>query len=74
MKMKPMIICPRDGTFVVLFLNSGYKTTRLRAVVAHWDSQFRPRQPWIDHAGDSIFDGGGNIHEIRGWIPVPEEP
>ncbi len=38
--------------------DSGYKGTPFRYIVARYDSQFRPRQPWIDYAGDSVLDSG----------------
>lgn len=70
--MHPMETAPRGrGKFVILFIRSGYVTTPLRCLVANYDSEFRPRQPWVDHAGDSVFDGGGNESDLVGWAPIP---
>jgi hypothetical protein len=71
--MNPMSTAPKDGTFIVLFINSGYTTTPFRCEVARYYPQYRPLQPWQNHANDSVFDGGGNDNDLVGWMPVPTQ-
>lgn len=66
--MYPMDVVPKDGTYVILFGPSGYVGTPHRAAVCRWDPKFRPRQPWVDYAGDSFLDGG---EAPIGWWPLP---
>lgn len=67
--MKPMPDAPKDGTYILLFAPSGYSSVEWRCEVCKFDSEYRPLQPWINHAGDSFTDGGdGPI----GWLPMPE--
>jgi hypothetical protein len=70
--MNPMKTAPRDGSYVMLFIKSGYSGTPLRVEVAQYTPRYRPKQPWVNHAGDSIYDAGGNANDVVGWLPVPE--
>lgn len=70
-KMRPMATVPKDGTFVILFIRSGYVTTPLRCEVARWYPSYRPLQPWQNWGNDSVFDDGGTVDDIIGWIPLP---
>ena len=66
---QPIETAPRDGTYILLGAPSGYTTTPLRVEVAKYDAEFRPRQPWVDYAGDSFTDGGENP---TCWMPLPD--
>lgn len=66
--MKPMEDVPKDGTYIILFAESGYTGTPHRCEICHWDEEYRPMQPWVNHAGDSFTDGGGRP---VGWLPLP---
>jgi len=68
--MKPMEDAPRDGTYIILFAPSGYNTTQWRCEICHYDAEYRPRQPWVNHASDSFTEGGD---EPCGWLPLPSE-
>lgn len=46
------------GTYLLLRGPSGYTGTQHRYIVARHAAEFRPRQPWVDYAGDSVLDGG----------------
>lgn len=65
---QPIETAPRDGTYIILAGPSGYVTTPLRCEVCKFDFEFRPRQPWINHAGDSFLDGGG---PPTCWMALP---
>ena len=69
MKINPMSTAPKDGSFVLLFGDSGYVTTPLRCEVCRYAPSYRPRQPWVDYANDSFLDSGG---PPVGWLPLPE--
>lgn len=70
-KMNPVSTIPRDGRMIMLFLNSGYTHTPYRVEVASYQPKYRPKQPWVNYANDSIFDAGGEITDFVGWLPVP---
>ena len=44
--------------YVLLRGPSGYTGTPYRYIVGKHDVEFRPLQPWVDPAGDSVLDGG----------------
>jgi hypothetical protein len=69
--MRPVETAPKDGTYVLLFGDSGYIGTPLRCEVCKYDAEFRPKQPWVNHAGNSFLDGGAFA---RFWMPLPEVP
>lgn len=57
---------PRDGSFVLLFGDSGYVTTPLRCEVGHWIDGV-----WRTHANDHFTDGGpAPLY----WLPLPSMP
>lgn len=61
---------PKDGTYIILFGHSGYTTTPYRAEICHYDPEYRPLQPWVNHSNDSFLDGGD---APIGWLPLPED-
>lgn len=67
-RINGMDTAPKDGTYVLLFGGSGYITTPLRCEVCRYDEEYRPRQPWVNHANDSFEDGGDRP---VGWLPLP---
>ena len=69
--LRPIETAPKDGTYVLLFGDSGYIGTPLRCEVCKYDAEFRPKQPWVNHAGNSFLDGGAFA---RFWMPLPEVP
>lgn len=46
------------GRYVLLRGPSGYRGTPYRYVVARFDKDYRPLQPWVTAAGDSVLDSG----------------
>ncbi len=66
--LRPIETAPKDGTYILLFGNSGYGTTPLRCEICRHDSTFRPLQPWVNHSNDSFLDGGS---EPTHWMPLP---
>lgn len=54
---KPISRAPH-GIYVVLRGESGYIGTPYRLLVARHDVEFRPKQPWVTYAGDSVTDDG----------------
>lgn len=69
MKWQPIETAPRDGTYILLAGPSGYMGTPLRVIVCRYNPEFRPRQPWVDYAGDSFLDSGD---APTYWLPLPE--
>lgn len=69
--LRPIISAPLDGTWILLFGPSGYVSTPLRCEVGHYDREFRPRNPWVNHAGDAFTDGGA---PPTYWMPLPSFP
>lgn len=65
---RPMSSAPTDGRYVLLFGPSGYIGTPLRCEVCRYDAEYRPRQPWVNHASNSFEDGGA---PATGWMPCP---
>lgn len=65
---QPIETAPKDGTWLLLAGPSGYISTPLRVEVCHYDAEFRPLQPWVNHAGDSFLDGG---NAPTAWMPLP---
>jgi hypothetical protein len=66
--LEPIETAPRDGTYVILFGPSGHIGTPLRAEVCNYDAVYRPRNPWVTHAGDAFTDGG---EAPTFWMPLP---
>lgn len=69
MSIQSMDSAPKDGTYILLFGDSGYTTTPYRCEVCRYDAEYRPLQPWVNHANDSFLDGGD---EPIGWMPLPK--
>ncbi len=67
----PIETAPRDRTYILLAGPSGYGTTPLRVEVCRYDADFRPLQPWVNHANDSFLDGGDAPTH---WMPLPPPP
>lgn len=70
MKLKPIKTAPKDGTYILLFGNGGYTTTPMRCEVCRYDEEYRPLQPWVNHANDSFLDGG---EFPTHWMELPVE-
>lgn len=68
MRLKPISTAPKDGRYILLFAKSGYSTTPLRCQICHYDKEYRPLQPWVNHSNDSFVDGGG---EPIYWCEIP---
>jgi hypothetical protein len=68
---RPIRTAPRDGTFIIVASPSGYVSTPLRAAICRYDAEYRPKQPWVTHSGNSFLDGG---EEPTLWMPIPELP
>lgn len=69
MKLQPIETAPKDGSYILLFGPSGYIGTPLRCEVCRHNAKLRPRQPWVNHAGDSFTDGG---EAPTHWAPLPK--
>lgn len=67
-KLQPIETAPKDGTYILLFGPSGYTTTPLRCQVCRYYPEYRPLQPWVNHANDSFLDGGSAPTH---WMPLP---
>jgi hypothetical protein len=67
-KLQTIETAPRDGTYVLLFGDSGYVTTPLRCKVCRYDAEYRPRQPWVTYSNDSFEDSGP---PALYWTPLP---
>lgn len=70
MKWQPISTAPKDR-FIILAGPSGYCSTPLRAEICRYDPEYRPRQPWVNHAGNSFLDGGEGP---KYWLPLPKLP
>lgn len=66
--LQPISTAPRDGTYVLLFGDSGYRTIPFRCEACRYDAIYRPLQPWINHSNDSFEDGGPPATH---WLPIP---
>ena len=69
-QLLPMSSDPIDGTYILLFGESGYVTTPFRCTVCRYDAEYRPLQPWVSHSNDSFLDDGG---PPIGWLPLPKD-
>ena len=67
-RLRPMKDAPLDGTYILFFADSGYSTVPLRCEVCHYDAEYRPLSPWVNHSNDSFEDGGGRS---VGLLPLP---
>ena len=63
----PIDTIPKDGTYVLVFGDSGYIGTPLRAEICKYDAEWRPKNPIVNHAGDAFTDGGA---EAKYWFPL----
>lgn len=59
--------CPTNGTFVLLFGDSGYVTTPYRCEVGRYVAEY-DKAPWRNHANDGFEDSGP---APLGWLPLP---
>lgn len=64
----PMESAPKDGTYILLFGDSGYTSTNHRCEVCRYDAEYRPLAPWQTYSDDAFTDSGG---EPVGWLPLP---
>lgn len=69
-ELKPIETAPKDGTWILLFGPSGYKTTPLRCEVGRWYPEARPHNPWQTHSNDAFNDGGD---EPTHWMELPQK-
>ena len=65
--LRPIETAPKDGTFILLFGPSGYVNTPFRCVVACWDAEHRPNDPWVDYGGE-CFSASGEAPTH--WMPL----
>lgn len=70
-KWKPISSAPKDGTYIMLLMNSGYTSTPYAVIIAQYDKSYPRGTTWRDHANDSIFDGFQEIIDWKGW-KIPE--
>lgn len=68
MKLKPIETAPKDGSYILLFGPSGYIGTPLRCEVCHYDPEYKPLQPWVNHACNAFTDSG---EAPTHWAPLP---
>ena len=68
---QPIETAPKDGRYILIAAPSGYTTTPLRVEVCHYDAEYRPLQPWVNHSNDSFTDGGA---PPTLWMPLPASP
>jgi len=67
-EMQPMSTAPLNRTWVILFGDSGYTGTPYRCEVCRYDPEYRPLNPWQNHANNAFSDGG---EQPIGWLPLP---
>lgn len=65
LELQPIETAPRDGTYIVLFGPSGYRTTPLRCEVGFYDTG-----SWRTHSNDWFTEGG---EEPTHWMHGPKE-
>lgn len=66
MKLQPIETAPTDGTYLLLFGDSGCLGTALRCEVGCWSDD---KQRWDNHANNAFTDGG---EEPTHWCPLPD--
>lgn len=66
---KPIDANAMDGKYRMLRGRSGYTGTPHRIVVAKYDPEFRPKQPWVTYDGNSVLDDGDMPTEYMELIP-----
>ncbi len=70
-KWKPISTAPRDGTFILILMDSGFTTTPYGVIIAQFvegykcDGDYDHR--WRDHANDSVHDGFEKIIAWTEW-------
>lgn len=64
----PMSSAPRNGTYVVLFADSGYTNVGIRCQVCRYDPTYRPLNPWQTYSNEAFIEGSG---QPIGWLPLP---
>jgi hypothetical protein len=69
-QLQPISSAPKDGTYILLFGDSGYTTTPLRCEVGNWDAVYRPLDPWRTYDGDAFSDSGDPPTH---WMPLPKK-
>lgn len=48
----------KEMGYVIVLGESGYFCTPFQSAVAIMDHEYRPHDPWVDHAGNSLRDSG----------------
>jgi len=69
MKLKPMDTAPTDGSYLILFAESGYNSTPLRCQVCRYDKNYRPLYPWQTYDNESFLES--EEEQPVGWLPLP---
>ncbi len=64
--LQPIETAPRDGTYILLFGDSGYMSTPLRCTVCRWRLG-----RWFSHSGDQFTEDG---EPPTYWMPLPPLP
>lgn len=70
-KWKPIALAPKNGTWVMLLMDSGFTSTPYAVIIAKYDKSYPRGNTWRDHANDSVFDGFETILGWKEWV-VPE--
>jgi len=67
-KWQPISKAPKDGTYIVLLMDSGYTTTPYILKIAAYEKSYKGKHRWRDHANDSVFDSSDEIIAWRKWV------
>ena len=63
----PIADAPKDGAWCLVAGPSGYTTTPWRVEVCRYYPEYRPHNPWQNHANDAFTDGG---HPPTHFLPL----
>ena len=69
MEMQPINTAPKDGSYIILWGDSGFSGTTLRCTVGKYISSYK-HSPWRDYGNDAFTDTGS---EPTHWSPLPSD-
>ena len=69
-ELRSIDTAPKNKKYILLAGASGYNAP-LRFEVARYDAEYRPLDPWQNHANDAFSDGGT---KPLYWVPLPQIP